>query len=639
MVFQPSKSIAFRQKKMSEIDFPPEVERLLQSRRFSDAIEYCKMRSIPYGAIIDKVHEVAEYANSVLNDEKNAQKSINLYITTIGIVEPSAILCRFFSPYLTRYLTQYLIELHFRGYAKEPDTRLLFSLFYHKEQRGDLENFIYNLERAKDFINSTKNKMPQIQARPMKKKKEKLKFNKEKKIKQNDLFYEFQRKSRFINNFKAVAAVEILVENEMDDYALKISKLFDVSKQIIDIMINKDAASNAERLENYKKATETIAKKIFSQEGKSLLMEFGPKLMRGDNEIGQLIENLAVQLWCDPNEHDDISFVKLFWGCPVHFKGFLEKAIHSKPTSLFVNSYIELLIPQNYLFKDHFNKNEKRSLIYMDNNVITNKKKVLEFIQDKSIPIDDINPLLFICTELNFIEGTIALLRRSNRLSDVISILISHNMTDLLIRWVNSKPELDGEDWVNILRYFISNEAGASNDSKRKAMLKDNAFMKNVLTKAMRARPLFALIKEISENPDIEFDVIMNELNSEIDGVISQLDIEEGKHSNLVNELKSIENEINSLEADDFEFKPKFCDKCRGRLYTPYAGFFCGHNFHLDCCEKIRNDYFCPLCHIKQSDNHSNQTQPQIHLDNNVNDLLEPTVQLIESGYYSQEKY
>lgn len=636
---------------MSDSDFPTEVKALLADKRYADAIDFCKNRSIPYSKITDRVREIVDQANELF-DNKNHQKSISLYISTIGVVEPSNVLCRFFSPYLTRYLTQYLVELHKQGYIeKEADTRLLFNLFHHQEERSTLANFVSYLEKTKEEVEAKASQQPSLTARF---KKDSIKAR-----------YIMNAKKRFISKFKPIAAVETLVDNDMNDYALQISQIFGVSKQIIDLMINTEYSTVSERNQNYIKAATMVYEKIQAedQEGRSLLLEFGPKLLRGDNESASLVESAAYLLWTSEDEHDDVSFLKLFWGSSYRCKHFLETAIQTKPTPLFVNAYIELLIPNNHFFDDNF-KNAKTRLKYDGQQVNPDPGKALSVIRDTTIPIEDINPLLFICTELNFDEGVVELLRRKNRFSDIIAYYIANKMTKQLVEWVENKdrPEVDSEDWVGVLRYFAADPStyGEDEDQLRFNKSLDNAFMQLLVSKSQKARHLFSLIKELSKNKNIQFEVIMKDLNSELSNIIKQLDTEEARHAQLFEELQNLNEEIDKLEDQDYEFKPKYCDVCNKTISVPYIGFFCGHNIHLKCCKKKsfnddddddennnntydpNEDIVCPIC-AKKNTELKDLVVPDnmldLTLDRNTTDLLDTTVKMIEGGYYSQEKY
>ena len=614
---------------MSEANLPAEVQDLLNENLYAYAIELCKIKSIPYTSINEKINVLLDEANDLLFAKRDPQAAINIYISLIGVVEPSYVLCRFFSPYLTKYLTQYLVELHFRGYAKETDTKLLFNLFHHADERKTLNDFIQRLKEIKGEQNNTEQKESQF-ASPL------TSFFRKDNYRAK---FDMEAKQRFRKNFKHEAAVETLTENDMNDKALEISQLFKDPKNTIELMIYKDFTSEEEKIESYKKATELIAN---AKQGAALLFQFGPKLLRGDEETASLVEQFAYQVWEKGDEFPDYLFLKLFWGCPKHLKSFLDKAIQNKSTQLFINVYIELLIPDNYFLKDHFEHEKIRYLPYQKSEFYGDKNKILKLIDDDLIPFEDISQLLFLCTELDFPDGIIALLKRKNRDADITSIFIARNMTEQLVNWVNQKPEpsISSEEWANILRYF-SEVPDKTNDidQKRIEMSKDVDFMKKLVAKSKNAIPLFSLIKQLSKNPNIKFDVIMSELNSELSNYISELEKEETDHKRLLDRLNQLDDEIEKLEEKDYEFRPLYCDYCHKKLDIPYVGFFCGHNLHQHCCEKHAGDFVCPICSREYMPSSSlSETIPELSVSEKT-DLLDTTVKMINGGFYTRENY
>jgi hypothetical protein len=132
---------------LSLTEYPPDVAACLQGRQYAEAIELCAAQGVNPTAIQEEVR--AEVGRAIDSLDENPQTSINIFITTIGVIEPSIVLCRFFQPNQTRYLSQYLIELHKRGYANADHTRLLFTLFHLQEERTHLDEFIEYLREAK----------------------------------------------------------------------------------------------------------------------------------------------------------------------------------------------------------------------------------------------------------------------------------------------------------------------------------------------------------------------------------------------------------------------------------------------------------------------------------------------------------
>ncbi|KAH0791066.1 vacuolar protein sorting-associated protein 11 [Histomonas meleagridis] len=584
---------------MSFRSFPSEVATLLENKRYADAISICKDKCISYTMIQEMVHNQVQMAISAF-ENSDPQLSIDIFITTIGVVEPSIVLSRFFAPHLTRYLTQYLVELHKRGYANEQHTKLLFNMFYHDEGRETLREFIDYLKKAKK-AEETRNDSKIRNFLKSKEKKEKQ-----------------EQYTRFFKNFNVDAAVDTLINNDMEEYAFEISNIMEVSKYIISLLINSQ--------KDYFQAAAIIYEKATQASGKSLLIDFGPTLLSQGGEISAMISKAAHALWIQENERDDSGFIKIFWGFPESLKEFIKRAIADKPTPLFVYTYFDLLIPK------------KNNTPTMGGYPTSNPQHVIECIEDSSFPIYDVNidPLLFLFRENDFNPGTISLLRRSKRYSDIAQLYMSRNMTQELVSFISrSDVTFDDETQFSIFRYFANSDDNV--------YTKDVDFMKNLLDTALKTRPLYSLIEELCRNSNTTFDVIKGHLNTELHDITQQYSSEEEEHKTLLAELNDLEEEITRLEEADIQIRPVYCDQCGKSLSPPYIGFFCGHSFHPDCCwENHRGEKMCPICAGDENENEQNESNNNIN-DNNVNiavencnEILESTVELINAGYFSK---
>jgi hypothetical protein len=203
-------------------EYPPEIAGCLQGHQYSEAIDLCTAQGLNYSSILEEVR--AEVGRAIEALDENPQTSINMFITTIGVIEPSNVLWRFFQPNQTRYLAQYLIELHKRGYANGDHTKLLFTLFHLQEQRSHLEEFIEYLRQAKEMEPILRDSDQEGGGFSL--------FGKRKKKKRSP-----NSMLRFIDNFKASTAVDTLIENDMETEAFEISKIMAVSKQIVSLLI------------------------------------------------------------------------------------------------------------------------------------------------------------------------------------------------------------------------------------------------------------------------------------------------------------------------------------------------------------------------------------------------------------------
>lgn len=590
-----------------------DLQELLNQLRYADAIELCKKRQYNDAPIRDIVRREDMVANEKL-DQGDAQQAIDIYIRTIGIIEPSHVLCRFTAPHLTKYLTAYLIELHKRGYAKEPHTRLLFNMFHHEEEREHLQQFIEYLRTAKELVGGQGDgeKPQKVMKKSFSGALSDFMSGGDKSKKKRAAALEQMK--RFLDSFRADAAVETLKENEMDKEAMQISQIMQVSSQIVDLLINSE--------KRYSEAAEMIKEKALeanNEEGKKMLFDFGPKLLKANEETAQIIVETATELWRRREKGDeacsDRAFMSLFWGCPKSAKQFLENAVQVNPTPLFVNSLIELVIP-------------RVDGVFFGHPDVADGELALQYMNDFATEIGDISYLLFVCSESHFSEGTITLLKRVKRNSEVAALYISKKMTQALKDWIiEEKPEL-GDDWVQVLRYFAS-----INDTQ--AVGSD--FLKELVAKAQR--PLFSIISELCTSRTISFDVVKHDVNRELDAITRDLKTEEDEHERLKQELFELEREIDSLECDDIEFRPMHCDQCRQKLSLPYVGFFCKHNVCRTCCDlSMDGDLCCPICGSESEKVYTVPSDQQKRLQATPGvDLLDDVVTLIRNGYFGKD--
>ena len=593
------------------MSYTSDITALIDNKRYASAIALCKDRCINYASIQDQVRNQVQLAINAF-ENRDFQLSIDIFITTIGVVEPSTVLCRFFAPHLTRYLMQYLVELHKMGYANEQHTKLLFNMFYNDDGRVILKQFIEDLRTAKNEIlkqNENEgsgemiiNNITQLFNR---------KDNKKELLKEYKKFYD-----NF--NLNADAAVDTLINNDMEEYAFEISNIMEVSKYIISLLINSQ--------KDYFKAAAIIYEKATQGTGKSLLMDFGPVLLNQGDEIASMISKSAHALWVEAQSNDeDKDFLKIFWGFPENAKEFLKMAIADRPTHLFINTFFELLLPRKNNNPPFFGKESKPNPDY-----------ALERISDINFKFD-IEPIIYICKEAGFTEGIIKLLEREERYSDLIFFLMSKQKTNEIIEFINSNIKFDDEIWVSIFEYFINlNDPTYSQNVE---------LIKKLLDNALKTRTLFELIEKMCDtqsntsNNYLQFEIVQNHLNSTFHDMIEQLILEEDENNNLVRELDELESEITRLEESNIQIRPIYCDQCGKSLVPPYIAFFCGHSYHPECCLEIENGTkICPICNKSNEQNNmdnSNEGYTQ-NISIDKNDLLDSTVDLIQNGYFSK---
>jgi hypothetical protein len=77
---------------------------------------------------------------------------------------------------------------------------------------------------------------------------------------------------------------------------------------------------------------------------------------------------------------------------------------------------------------------------------------------------------LFVCTEVGFLDGVIALLKRAQRNSDLAALFVSRDMASELYFWTQENPKL-------VLRYFADQKTKSAARQEKLLYSKDVTFM------------------------------------------------------------------------------------------------------------------------------------------------------------------
>jgi len=599
--------------------YSPEIQTLITNKKFADAINACNRTGVSSHKIQEMVRKEVQKANNAL-EMKKYDEAMKIFLSTVGSIEPSMVLCRFFAPHLTHYLTTFLIELHKRGYATEQHTRLLFGIFRQEDVKPRLLEFIQMIKLAK----AEEDKKVQDLARKEKEnnfsKLFSLRSEKQKEIVE-DL-------SKFYEQFKknAGSAIEVLVQNDMENEAFTISSLLPASSMLVKLMIQSQG--------DYKGAAEMIMKQCNELGGRHMLLEHGASLLdpKAGADINQMIEQAAALTWRNDNECIDFQFLKMFWGYPKSLLAFLKNVCQDRHTPLLATSFIDLQIPRNHL------PPSERTKLFFGHPDVASSEKALQCIKDKNIKYDE-NQILFICKETGFVEGVIAVFDRQGKYQEIALYLISHckeaskisheefsKAVDKLVKWCMNKVELSSDDWYSVFSFCRDNYSPKLNIPIE--------FLQTLVLKVKEKRPITTIIEELSRNNSIPVDVIKEVLNKEIRNLVSSLSTQQAQYEQRLSELKSLETQIYELETVDIEIKPMKCDICGTKLEEPFICFFCGHKVHSRCAQyEMGNNPKCPKCYNK-SVQVEEKAKNSISLSEQV-DLLDPCLSLIRSGYLS----
>lgn len=576
---------------MSDKPLPSEILQLIQVGNFTGAIAKCSQSSIPTEPVMEIIRNKLKKAASLIQTDPS--RAMDIYISLIGVVEPSVVLCRFFAPHLSNYLARYLIELHKKGFAATQHTKLLFNLFHHENNRPLLNDFIEMLKLGKKQLENSS------------KKTDSFSLFQDSTPKNHQASYE-----KLVQTFDAISAVEVLRQNDMDKEALEISDIMNISTHKIAIMI--------QTTHKYLEAACAIEENAQESSGLSMLLEFGPTLLalspedQGE-EVKQHIENAALTVWSSETiQAEPELLIKLFWGYPKSAVRILEKLL-SMGNELFTETLIMLRIPIK-------NANENS---FFGNPEVADESKAIELIHDYSSRNSD--HLLFYCTEVGFTLGVEAILLKNGRFTEITAMLIQSNNIQRLTAWYQeNKTSLSHSDIVDIFHFFIKQE---QLDIELITDIVKELYNSNKVS-------LASLLDDLFTNPKIPFSVIRNIFEEQSTEISSKLQDEESEHSTLIADLQRLDNQIELLEQSDFEFKPMTCDLCKQELETPSICFFCKHHFHKRCVQSDENgNYLCPICHCTPSAEFKIPEEEKKILDTHA-PVIDQVVTLVENGFF-----
>jgi hypothetical protein len=450
--------------------FPQPVRDFLDAQRYVDAIEACKSHHIdpaPIRALVDA--RASEAVAALAQDD--ALTSLRLFVTTIGVLEASVVLSRFYHPKLIPYLIRYLIELHQRGFAKPGLTRLLFTMLASGEYQSELTAFV-------GFIESVHN----VSSQPA--------SPRSKPAKHPDLLAVDAQ--RFLRNFDADLALETLTKNGLHKAPIdRLSTVMGVSMTSIYSLIEQNRLVDA-AAKIFKYADEPI--------GRSMLMKFGRALLR-QPQSASVVEQVAEAVWRHQGFPHELEFLKLFWGFPRHCFQFL-RSVDDALTPTLANALLSLVIPRQPPDPGSFYGHPD----------IASPDLALRLLADNSINYD-VAHILSVCVSARFWRGVVVLLVRIQRPSDALWVLLGEDETDELVDFVLGDPRLPPDDWVAMFRRFVSNEG-----SKRLGGRRDRAqFVKKIIQNCEGVVAAHLIRDVVTRNADLPGELLLADVRPDAD--------------------------------------------------------------------------------------------------------------------------
>jgi hypothetical protein len=521
--------------------YPLSIQQFLDLQRYADAIQNCRSLSIdstPIQAIVQsRVDEaLAAYSSG------DFASSLATFLLTIGVLEPSVVVSKFYTPTLMTYLIRYLMELHTRGFAKPAFTKLLFTLFARGEYQEELISFI-------SFVESAQTQKAQV-AQPQRSKGEKKP--------KLDLF--MIDAQRFLQNFQSDLAIETLKQFGLNAEASKLSQAIGISMASVDSLIEG---------QRFVEAATRISECVEDAIGQSMLMKFGPSLLKHPM-AAKIVEQTAAVIWKSRSEQSDTDFLKLFWNAPLSCYRFLKSIVNDGITPCLATTLIALVIPRENATPDSFYGNP--AVIRLDD--------ARALMADQRLHYDPVF-LLSVCVFVKFWRGVVFLLSRLGRASDAVSILRQERQVNELAEFLRTDPTLPSDDWVALFDEFVCNEGWAlfRERDRLEFMERIISHVKNLLSPAI-------IRQRLERNPslparqlfpdDLDRDDMRSAIITRIEEEIEQRKAQTQPPSHTGGQIK--------------------CCACGEAMSPPFTRFFCGHCFHRGCV--TLNDDRRPSCVI-----------------------------------------
>jgi len=124
---------------------PNLAREFLDHKRYFDAISACKSSGVdpaPIHGFVD-----AQIRDAFASFSKGDHHvCLDIFISTIGLLEPSVVISKLYQPKSMPSLVKYLVELHQRGFANRQLTELLFTLIASGQFQSDFGSFISFIE-------------------------------------------------------------------------------------------------------------------------------------------------------------------------------------------------------------------------------------------------------------------------------------------------------------------------------------------------------------------------------------------------------------------------------------------------------------------------------------------------------------
>ena len=382
--------------------------------------------------------------------------------------------------------------------------------------------------------------------------------------------------------------IDVCLNTENIELSLQISKQYELTEEYIKILITK--------LNKYDEALDIIEnpdkiqKKVKNQDKIELFYKFSKYFLSKEDFsekffliVKKYIENNSKTI----NKKDVLKLIEIFMESDTFFKILFDNM-----------KSIELNYEKGMI--------HKRIELYIQDGLETNKKNIIQIIQDeKFIEKYDTQYLIMLFKYYNFRDGLEALYEVNKLNKDLLMIYIEKKEYKKIISLCEKYGKNNVSLWWRSLEFFLGKEFRKELNEEEKKQL--NIFFEEFLMKLLESNTLIDLnILDIinDANNDIPLSLINNFLNKALEKHHSLLSDQKKKFQEYDKEINTTLDEITEIRTKGYLFNFKKCNECSLPLDMPLISFSCGHAFHNLCFYShfsSSGNKFCLKCKDKKA--------------------------------------
>ncbi|KAJ3437722.1 vacuolar protein sorting-associated protein 11 [Anaeramoeba flamelloides] len=554
------------QKLKTKLNFLFKKNRYLTAIKLANSQQYdTNILGYLYQTYGDNLYQRGDYNNA-----------IDQYIHTIGILEPSYVISKFLDPQRVKNLAKYLHQLVEKNHANEDHATLLLRCLTKIRNENQLDDYLsknptFNIQSGIQLLCDSSYYKRAIKLCI---ENEKHEFYLHIKI---DILKEYKDSLEYISKLPFQLAslfIKQYGKSLMKNIPIKTSDI--IFRLCTDWNQNHNEFKNKQNNKIKIEKENEIKKKKLKQNNNIKIEKEKEKEREREKENNNKNGNI------NKNENGKqsanfIDYISFLIDYPRILMSLIEKLL-----PVLENPSSELIQTLFYTYL---------SIIFNDQRKIPIKKEKKKKYQMKALELlkkwknnSNLNQMLIIAQEYNFIEAMIYLYEELHYYQEILQLYIQFKDQDKIIEACKKYGKKNPELWIFVLEDIINTKG--PNTELIKMVLK--SIEENSLLSPLRT------IQLLSNNNTITLGVINEYLKNVFNQQFQNLNSTQLNLKLIEKETESVNNEIKKKITEPQFFGLTLCSKCKSPLEIPTIHFLCGHSIHERCLPTLET--VCPIC-------------------------------------------